>query len=218
MSLRNKFFVLIASVLAVNGLVSLVIFRALIEQRSAGAAINVAGAQRMLSQRISRDVLAEAIRGEGEGVGKGLEYAARFEAVQRELRGNFGELGGALTKTDEAFVQFRRLAEQTRGSGAKERLSDFLAQSGRVLAAADSVTKGLELTAKGAVREIELALGVSFLLTVLAAGLGWWQVQAPLLLRLKAGAREMQEGSNVVGIASRELSQASNELANGANQ
>ena len=125
MSLRTKFFVLIASVLAVNGLVGLVILRALIEQRSAGAAINLAGAQRMLSQRISRDVLAEAIRG-GAG-GKGLEHASRFEGLQRELRNRLGEFGGGLAKTDKDFVQFRRVAEQIQGSGKKERLDDFLA-------------------------------------------------------------------------------------------
>ena len=52
MRFQTKFFVSIANVLAVHGLVSLVILRALIEQRSAGAAINLAVAQLMFSQRI----------------------------------------------------------------------------------------------------------------------------------------------------------------------
>ena len=62
-----------------------------------------------------------------EAGGKGLEHASGSEGVQRELSGRLGEFGGGLAKTDEDFVQSRRVAEQTQGSGKKERLDDFLA-------------------------------------------------------------------------------------------
>ncbi len=181
-------------------------YRAVAEQRADGRVINLAGAQRMLSQKMTKEAL-EALGGNEEARRLLGETARRFDTVLRGLLQGDASLGlepvrdpgvrEKLEAVSRRWGPFRERVEAlARGEGGEAELGFLFRENPLLLREADEATKALEAVSRSKVdRMIRLQL-VLFGLNATLIALGWWLlgrwVVHPVLLlgRLAGRVRE----------------------------
>ena len=199
--------------------------------RTASTVINLAGAQRMLSQKMAKEYLILQSTGADPAVRAGLgatlgATVARFERVIKGLSAGDAELGlppnkdpdvlEELTAGRKTWELFRRGLTSGTGSPDSEQTKQVLGQSMLLLRQMDAVVKILESQSRAKADRtllIESLAAGSLLFTLLAA---WTLVIRPLWRRLDALCDSVAQGADQVAAASEMIASTSQSLAQGA--
>lgn len=225
--LEWRYLIVLAMVAALIVLDQAVIQPMLMRLNSYAPAINVAGRQRMLSQRLAKTalVLGETqdakIRGERQQeLRQSLDrWTSEHEAL---LKGD-EELGIRAIHTPELDEQWAELephyqamvsagrellqdgAEKSQGSGSSQAVSKMVAHEAAFLPTMDRIVQLMEVEAARAVSRLRMfALAISATVVALLIGLGWFVVRpATRTIRLQVDELELR-----VAERTRELSVA----------
>lgn len=218
---------------ALNGAGAVIIVGSLSDQRADSPTMNLAGAQRMLCQKISKELLLLA-QSHGANEADLRSSITRFGLVLRGLeKGDAGlglpasvepDLLAGLTDVENSWSLTRRDIEtlianpgQESGStGGKEQLARALSDCGTLQRKMDDVVQSLETNAEAKLArtlwtEIVVAAAVIALLLV-----AWMGVIGPLIRDLKRLGGSLSRGSGQVAAASEQVAASSQSLARGA--
>ncbi|MBS1824217.1 MAG: type IV pili methyl-accepting chemotaxis transducer N-terminal domain-containing protein [Acidobacteria bacterium] len=195
--LRGKLIVLVASVATLSAAGTILLYQGIKAHRADGLVINLAGAQRMLSQKMSKEAI---LLGGGRGDAKLLrESVSRFERVLNGLIAGDRELGLPASASPQTLAQL----EKVRGLWIPFRanlgnLDSVVRNNPELLVEMNKAVTLLEQEANARVDRILLLQGGLFVaLLGLLAG-AWKLLLAPLLRHLTAVVREVDAASQIV--------------------
>jgi hypothetical protein len=227
-TLKAKLLWTFVAVTVLNAAGALLLYESARAQRSSSTAINLAGAQRMLSQKMTKEVLLLA-RGDGDANGP-RQSAARFQRVLAGLLHGDAELGLEACDVPEIRAQLekvaaiwgpleaavKRVADGTDGDGSGLRL--VVERNARLLAEANAAVGMLETesTARGN-RMLYAQAGLCGLLAVLL-WLVWLQVASPLVTKLTQAVDDLREMAREFARAAGHVSSSSEAVAEGAGE
>lgn len=196
-------------------------------QRSDGLVINLAGAQRMLSQRMTKEAL---LLRQGTGKPEILKQSiGRFERVLTALVAGDAELRvpanqnpavvNQLAAVRRQWLPFRAALESVVSGEAKEEQWHVIKQGNLPLLESMNVAvQMLEAQADYKVRRmIAVQCGTLGLLLALLGG-AWLLLVGPLARRLSDSVIQLQDGAEQVAAAAGQSSTASQSLAEGASK
>ncbi|MFN7937868.1 MAG: methyl-accepting chemotaxis protein [Bryobacteraceae bacterium] len=223
--LREKLVVLVASVATLSAAGTIFLYRGIKAHRADGLVINLAGAQRMLSQKMSKEAILLA---HGKGNGKLLaESRNRFERVLNGLLAGDRELGLPPASSAKVVAQLetvRGLWIPFRGSidslmlkpGLGAPVDEVVRNNPELLVEMNKAVTLLEQEANARVDGIlRLQAGLFVgLLALLAAA--WKLLLAPLLRHLTAAVQEVDAASQIVFGNAGQLASSSEWLASTA--
>ena len=227
-TLNGKFLWIFLALAAVSAMATGILFHSISAQRADGTVINLAGAQRMLSQRATKEALL--VKLDKAGPEPARASAERFEKVLRGLEKGDTELG--LPVCDDREVLDKLAAVNTTWTTYRNALNVVLgrrenndsetavmvASSTEVLKQMDAIVKMLEAKAQAKVgRTLTLQTG-SLLITLGLLSAAWFTVVGPLVRRLRGIADGVRDGASQVASAAAEISTSSQSLAQGASQ
>lgn len=221
--LRNKLIVLVASVAGLSAAGAILLYRGIEAHRADGLVINLAGAQRMLSQKMSKEAILLAA---GKGEAKLLrESAERFERVLSGLIGGNKELGLPPAASAETLAQLRVVRDlwlPFRGHvnglmarpGEGAHIDAIVRANPKLLVEMNRAVTLLEKEANARVAHIlQLQGGLFVAVLVLLAG-AWKALLAPLLRHLTEVVEEVGQASRIVFGNANQLATSSDWLAN----
>jgi len=221
--LRNKLIVLVASVAGLSAAGTILLYRGIQAHRADGLVINLAGAQRMLSQKMSKEAMLLAA---GQGEAKLLrESAGRFERVLSGLISGDQELGLPPVTSAETLAQLRAVRElwlpfraQVDGllarPGEGAHIDAIVRANPKLLVEMNRAVTLLEKEANARVDHIlQLQAGLFVAVLVLLAG-AWRALLAPLLHHLTDVVEDVGQASRVVFDNANQLASSSDWLAN----
>jgi methyl-accepting chemotaxis protein len=220
--LRQKLFAFVFAVGLLTASGTFLLFQGIAAHRADNAVINIAGAQRMLSQKMSKEAILLAL---GKAPATPLRQSRdRFDRVLTGLLDGDRELAlaGIATPSIRAelgIVQglwkpFRSLIDSLAASPARDaRLDEIIRTNPALLARMDGVVKLLEQDANSKVdRILSLQVGL-FLTMLLLLGAAWFLLLSPLLRRLASFVDDVRAASDLVFLASRQVASSSESLA-----
>lgn len=228
MGIYQKFalvFVTIAGMVAVSTATLVVVIEG---QHSAAATMNLAGMQRTLTQRITKNILVSQLGKESQEA-KVHQQIARFEQVLTGLEKGDPALGlQAVTASDEIAAlaevrrqwnEFARPAKIAAAPGAPaQAVEQVLAANLPLLDAMDRVVKLMESHARASISMmVWLQLGISGLLLIVLLA-AWFRIVSPLAQQLTAAARELKTGSAQIFAAAQQMAMGGENLAQSATQ
>ena len=225
--LREKLIVLVASVATLSAAGTIFLYRGITSHRADGLVINLAGAQRMLSQKMSKEAILLA---GGKGDGKLLrESRNRFERVLNGLIVGDRELGlpaAASAPTLAQLEKVRGLWTPFRGNidsliarpGDDARVDAVVRANPELLVEMNKAVTLLEQEANARVDGILRLQAGLFVAVVVLLAVAWRLLLAPLLRHLTAVVEEVDAASQIVFSNAGQLATSSDWLANTAVQ
>ncbi|MBL8173346.1 MAG: type IV pili methyl-accepting chemotaxis transducer N-terminal domain-containing protein [Bryobacterales bacterium] len=225
--MRNKLLVLVASVATLSAAGTILLYRGIQAHRADGLVINLAGAQRMLSQKMSKEALLLA---SAKGPAKPLaESRARFERVLNGLIAGDAALGlppasssqtrAQLQKVNGLWTPFRLHVDALLAKpGPGEHIDAIVRANVELLTEMNRAVTLLEQEANARVTHIlQLQAGLFFAVLLLLAA-AWKALLAPLLKHLAVVVEEVGTASQIVFDNANQLATSSDWLANTAVQ
>lgn len=224
-SLENRFLALFLLVGLLNGAGAGVVLYRIHGQEADGRTINLAGAQRMLSQRISKSALLLTL-----GASRRSEFdtaSARFELVLQGLRDGNPTLGlipcqSPRIRTEletgmREWLEFKTLAASVAG-GNRIAAGDMAAQGVKVLQRMDAVTRMFQEDADRKVSQLKIAQQLELFLVLLLLALAAWYVRTALIRVLDGMILSLGESVHQVLLASHQVSDLNATVANAASR
>lgn len=182
--LRRGYVTALLALAAVAAVSQVVIQRALTQCETDAELINVAGRQRMLSQRLTKALLAHGAEGEERWRDEAREAATQFDAGHRWLVAAPHMSQGARQDLGRAWEDGGRLVELAFAEGADDGLRAALAAEAAFLPEMDRLVKVLEAEAEGRVADVRVLEGILLLVSLGVMAAEARGVFAPLLRRL----------------------------------
>lgn len=191
-------------------------------------AINLAGRQRMLTQKMSKETL---LLNQGKGSEEDLlatvnlfdtthsqllkgDADSGLAAVEdADIRAKLEEVGASWSPFQKNIFQMAKNAGQTH-----EALSYIKANNVTLLKEMNKGVGMYEKETRAKVEKLQTTQIAVVVVTILVVGLGWFLIVSPMITILTQAIDDMNEGSNQVSAASNQVSQAAQGLAEGANQ
>ena len=225
--LERKLLAFVVSVAGLSGGGTLLLFQGIAAHRADNVVINLAGAQRMLSQKMTKDAVLLA---EGRAEAQTLrESRDRFDRVLSGLIRGDPELGLPASGSPQTQAQLRSVMElwvpfragidgliQTPQKGAQ--LEIVVRSNGELLAQMNRAVKLFELEANAKVDHIILLQVALFVALLLLLAVGWSFLLRPLLRQLAAVVDDVGRASSIVCQNAKQLSASSTWLADTAVQ
>jgi methyl-accepting chemotaxis protein len=223
--LRNKLLVLVASVAALSAAGTILLYRGIQEHRADGLVINLAGAQRMLSQKMSKEaILLAAGRGEAKLL---IESRNRFEKVLNGLMQGDRALGlppassaqtlAQLRIVQDLWIPFRNAVDSLIASPANDGRVDVIVRSNpRLLVEMNRAVTLLEQEANARVDHILRLQAGLFLAVAALLATAWNLLLAPLIRHLTDVVEEVGAASKIVFENANQMASSSDWLANTA--
>jgi len=214
-TLKVKFLLVFLGVMGGNLTGALVVFRTIADQKADAVVINLAGAQRMLSQKMAK----EAAMGDSETARVSI---ARFDRVLTGLVNGDSELGlprcddpallDQLARVTSLWSVYRPAIEAQLRSGRGDHAST-LAANVLLLQEADAAVKLFELRSNAKVLRTKWTQWAVLGTVIATLGSTWVGLIAPLLGRLSRIVATLSEGAGQTASASYAISSASQSLA-----
>jgi methyl-accepting chemotaxis protein len=217
-TLKTKFLLVFVGVMAVNVAGALLLFQTIASQRADAVVINLAGAQRMLSQKMTK----EAAMGDGKAASVSI---ARFDRVLNGLVQGDSELGLPRSQDPAILSQLARVASlwsayrpvlEARLKSNHENASrnaSALAANVAILQEMDAAVKLFEVRSSAKVERTKWIQSAVLAVVIGTLGLTWVILIAPLLRRLSVIVTTVSEGAGQTASASVAISSASQTLA-----
>ncbi|MBZ5596047.1 MAG: type IV pili methyl-accepting chemotaxis transducer N-terminal domain-containing protein [Acidobacteriia bacterium] len=226
-TLKNKFLALFLVLFALNVISSAIVAWTVSAQKVDARVVNLAGAQRMLSQRMTKDALLLL---QGRGDRPALQKSVdRFDKVLKGLIRGDVELGlppcedpetlRVLSDVNEIWVPFREGVDGIAASRSSDTAAKTLVDSNNALL--DRANAAVNLFEKRASEKSTLRLYAQASVITLVAVLimiAWFLVIAPVVRRLAQTAESLLEGASQVAAAAAQISSSSQSLAQGATE
>ncbi len=177
---------LIVLIMFLVGLVNFgVIFFVLQKNSQDAVAVNLAGRQRMLSQKITKQFL------EGDFAGV-KETMALFEESLRALKGGDSKYNLSAVEDEKILAQISRLEQAWQefkdhlnkaisGQGTKEDRNYILEHNLELLEEANKLTKLFEAKAVEGLSRLKLYQGIIFSFTLLILAVIWWSISVSVI-------------------------------------
>jgi methyl-accepting chemotaxis protein len=217
-TLKARFLLVFLGVMSVNIGGALITFQTIASQKADAVVINLAGAQRMLSQKMTKEAAL------GDSVSARVSIA-RFDRVLKGLIQGDAELGLPRCGDPAILSQLVRVSDLWSGyrpaieGGLKSKRATSsetaaaLAANVRILAEMDAAVKLFELRSSAKVERTKWTQFVVLAAVVGSLALTWTGLIAPLLRRLGSIVATITEGSDQTASASQSISSASQTLA-----
>jgi len=217
-TLQAKFLLVFLGVMGVNIAGALITLQAIGSQKADAVVINLAGAQRMLSQKMTK----EAALGDSASARVSI---ARFDRVLRGLVHGDAELGLPRCEDPAILSQLGRVStlwsgyrtaiedrlQSNRASGSETAAA--LAANVRILGEMDAAVKLFELRSSAKVERTKWTQAGVLAAVAGSLTLTWTGLIAPLMRRLGSIVAMLTEGSGQTASASQSISSASQTLA-----
>lgn len=216
--LKAKFLLVFLTVLGVNIVGALVIFQSIAAQKADAIVINLAGAQRMLSQKMTK----EAAMGDAPAARASI---ARFDRVLKGLVEGDPELGlprcddsailSQLGKVSKLWSAYRPAIEGHFQTNPRitSRMASELASNVLILQEMDAAVKLFELRSSAKVQRTKWTQYAVVATVVGMVALTWVALISPMLQRLSVIVTTLTEGAGQTASASYAISSASQSLA-----
>ncbi len=225
--MKTKFFLIFALLAALNVAGSLILYRSISAQKMDAYVINLAGAERMLSQQITKEAL---IVSNGGDRGRLEAAVARFDRVLGGLYKGDADLQlppcrdvETVREIEQVRVLWKpfRLAigaivqDPRNAAGA---LRFVLSTNLPLLAQMDRVVRLLQQQAEAKVSAMLLTQGCILLVLLSVFGLTWYFVVNKTSTRLAEVAQDLAMGSEELTTAAKQISSSSQVLAESATE
>lgn len=225
--LREKLLAFLVAVTFLSASGTALLSWGLTQHRADNAVINLAGAQRMLSQKLTKEAILLA---EGTGDPKILRQSRdRFDKVLTGLLEGDPALGlpghpkpaiqAQLRIVSDLWKPFRAIIDSLEEKPGKDsRLNEIIRVNPALLASANEAVMLLESDANAKVdRIIYMQIGL-FLAVVTLLAVAWTTMLAPLLRQLATVVYEVTAAADAVSQAAKEVASSSDWLANSSTQ
>jgi methyl-accepting chemotaxis protein len=221
--LKHKLAAFLTAMMALSGIGTALLAYGLAQHRADNAVINLAGAQRMLSQKMSKEAMLLA-EGHGDAAAMLRQDRDRFDRVLTGLIMGDAELGIPAHPGEEVEAQvdavmnlwkpFRADVDSLVASPAKDsRVDNIVAKNLELLNGMNQVVKLLETAANGKVDRITRMQFGLFGAVVLLVACGWLGLLAPLVRQLGTVVEEVTSASDAVCQAAKQVASSSQWLA-----
>ena len=204
------------------------VFMTLNSQKHDSAIINLAGAQRMLSQRLAKEAL---LLHEGKAQTDSLEAsAARFDRVLKGLLSGDAELGlpaasdsnikNQLAVVEKLWQPVKSAADKLKSAKGQDdaALKTIAEGNDALLKEMDAAVKLFEAAGQSRVSVLQITQGTLLVLMSLLLILLWLGNVSPLVRKLEAVIGKAQGDAELLARLAGQISSASNDLAEGSTQ
>jgi|GEM_PF-2833878 len=227
-SLRKKFLITLVSILLVNLIASFYALRAISVQRADGVVINLAGRQRMLSQRMTKEALM--LQADVHSKVALQDTVKLFDKTLAGLIHGDESLGLPACGNEETLNQLHvveqlwdpfhdKMQTVVSSKGQDSEAMEFiLSKNIPLLKEMNTAVKLMEKESTSAMQYLSFNQSASLIVLVGLLASSWVIIISPMIRRLEEVIGNVKQISGKLVHSTKEIKQSSNSLSEGANQ